>query len=87
MANEAIMRLRRMRLESINKKAMRPFDPLRPLMRVSLNIIRQSKAVNDILVFELTKAFTTITWEGVILALTEAVATINWEVVATMNWL
>jgi|694.fasta_scaffold48738_5 hypothetical protein len=60
-----------MRLEAINKEAMRTFDPLRPLMRVSLNIIRQSKAVNGILVF----------------ALTETVATINWEAVATMNWL
>jgi hypothetical protein len=76
-----------MRLEAINKEAMRPFDPLRPLMRVSLNIIRRSKAVNGILVFALTEAFATINWEAVVFALTETVATINWEAVATMNWL
>jgi hypothetical protein len=66
---------------------MRPFDPLRPLMRVSLNIIRRLKAVNGILVFALTEAFATINWEAVVFALTETVATINWEAVATMNWL
>jgi hypothetical protein len=82
-----MMRLRRMRLEAINEEAMWLFDPLRPLMRVSLNIIRRSKAVNGILVFALTEAFATINWEAVVFALTEAVATINWEAVTTMNWL
>ena len=83
-----MLRLRQTRLKAIDKEAMRrPFDPLRPLMRVSLIIICRSKTLNGILVFALTEAFATINWEAVIFALTEAVATINWEAVAPMNWL
>jgi len=47
-----------------DKEAMRPFDTLRPLMRVSLIIIRRSKAVNGIFVFALTEAFAAINWEA-----------------------